>query len=119
MTLQCVIIFTSASDVVTVQSTVWSRNGLSVINIPNHNQLLDPDTGVPSDLVIINVRLGDDNTVYTCTATGSSINSSVVLNVIGKLYLYLYVCTMQITLGQILSLTNFSKFNVSYTYVVF
>ena len=127
VTLQCVIIFTSASDVVTVQSTVWSRNGMSVIEavnssgifyIPNHNQLRDPDTGLLSDLVITNVRLEDNNTVYTCTASGSGITSSVMLNVTGKLYLYLYVCIMQITLGQTLSLTNFSKFNVSFLWYV-
>ena len=97
MTLQCVIIFTSASDVVTVQTTIWSRNEMAVIEtvnssgtfyISNHSQPINPDTGLPSnDLVITNVRLDDDNTVYTCTATGSGITSSVMLNVIG-----IYTC---------------------------
>ena len=107
VTLQCVIIFTSASDVVTVQTTIWNRNEFPVIEavnssgtfyIPNHNQPNDPDTGLPSnDLVITNVRLDDDNTNYTCTASGSGITSSVILNVIGKFYVFLCVCTMQIT----------------------
>ena len=92
VTLQCVIIFTSSGGEVTVQTTVWSRNGMPVIEtmnssgtfyIPNHSQLVDPDTGVQSDLVITNVRLEDDNTVYTCTAARSDITSSVMLNVIG------------------------------------
>ena len=56
--------------------------------------------------MITNVRLEDDNTVYTCTATNSGITSSVMLNVIGKFYEYLYVCTMQITLGQTLSVSK-------------
>ena len=94
VTLQCVIIFTSASNVVTKQAIVWNRNnGESVTNKTNHNQLHDPDTGKASDLVITNVRLEDDNTVYTCTAPGSNITSSVVLNVTGKFYLCIYVRT--------------------------
>ena len=40
-------------------------------------------TGGFTDLVITNVTLEDDNTVYTCTAIGSTITSSVVLNVTG------------------------------------
>ena len=91
VTLQCVIIFTSSGGTVTVQTTEWSRNGMSATDIPNHNQLNDPDTGVLSDLVITNIRLEDDNTVYTCTASGSGITSSVMLNVIGKFHLYVRI----------------------------
>ena len=103
VTLQCVIIFTNPSDEVTVQPTIWNRNGIPVIEtinssgtfyIPNHSQLRDPITGLPSDLVITNVRLEDDNIVYTCTASGSDITSSVILNVTGKLYVYRYVNTI-------------------------
>ena len=92
VTLQCVIIFTSSGGVVTVQPTVWRRNGMEVIEtvnssgtfyIPNHSQLVDPVTGVQSDLVITNVRLEDDNTNYSCSAANTDITSFVMLNVIG------------------------------------
>ena len=107
VTLQCVVIFTSSGGVVVEQSTIWSRNGMSIIEtfnssgtfyIPNHTQLVDPDTGLPSDLVITNVRLEDDNTVYTCTTTGSSITSSLMLNVIGIytcVHVNIHICAKQ------------------------
>ena len=53
--------------------------------IPNHNQILNSTTGVRTDLVITDVTLEDDNTVYTCSCADNSISSSVVLNVSGKL----------------------------------
>ena len=59
--------------------------------IPNHNQnsILNSTTGGFTDLVITDVTLEDDNTVYTCNSSDDSITSSVVLNVLGKLF----VCT--------------------------
>ena len=42
-----------------------------------------------TDLVITDVTLEDNNAVYSHTAIGSTINSSVALNIIGKLN----VCT--------------------------
>ena len=89
MTLQCRIVFNDNA----VES-VWFRNGTSVRmgndHIPNHNQTLNSTTGVFTDLVITDVTLEDDNTVYTCTNSGDSITSSVVLNVLGKLYACTY-----------------------------
>ena len=88
VTLQCRVVFNDNA----VES-VWFRNGTPVRVgsnfIPNHNQILNSTTGVLTDLVITDVTLGDDNAVYTCNSTGDSITSSVVLNVLGKLY----VCT--------------------------
>ena len=49
--------------------------------IPNHRTMFNSITGGLTDLVITDVTLEDDNTVYTCSATGASIASSVVLNV--------------------------------------
>ena len=92
VTLQCVIIFTSSGGLVTSQATIWTRNGMPVIEtvnssgtfyIPNHSQLVDPVTGLASDLVITNVTLEDDNANYSCTAATTDIASSVMLNVIG------------------------------------
>ena len=51
--------------------------------IPNHDIVFDSTTGGFTDLVITNVTLEDNNTVYTCTATSATITSSVVLNVAG------------------------------------
>ena len=89
VTLQCKVVF----DDIEVES-VWFRNGTPVRMgndfIHNHNVVLNSTTGVRTDLVITNVRLEYDNTVYTCSSTGDSITSSVVLNVTGKLYVHIY-----------------------------
>ena len=83
VTLQCRVVFNDNTI-----GSVWYRNGTSVRSgndfIPNHNQTLNSTTGVFTDLVITNVTLEDDNTVYTCTSNGNGITSSVVLNVSGK-----------------------------------
>ena len=84
VTLQCRVVFDDQP-----RDSVWFRNGTSVrvgANdfIPNHNQILNSTTGVFTDLVITNVTLEDDNTVYTCSSIGNGITSSVVLNVSGE-----------------------------------
>ena len=98
MTLYCVIII-SFNNSVTVQSSVWSRNNSGVITaitaqtpIPNHNTVFNSTNGAFTDLVITNVTLEDNNTVYTCSALGANITSSVVLNVIGNLCVCVCVC---------------------------
>ena len=97
--LQCVIAFTRDDNTTFVQPAVWSRNGVPVqmTNVSgtsyllNHNQPFNATTGGFTDLVITNVTLEDDNTMYTCTATGASISKSVVLNVTSKLYKYVCI----------------------------
>ena len=84
VTLQCRVVFNDFP-----RDSVWYRNGTSIrvgANdfIPNHNQILNSTTGVFTDLVITNVTMEDDNTVYTCSSSDDSITSSVVLNVSGK-----------------------------------
>ena len=84
VTLQCRVVFNDFP-----RDSVWYRNGTPVeVNnndfIPNHNVITNSTTGALTDLMITDVTLEDDNTLYTCTATGDSINSSVVLNVSGK-----------------------------------
>ena len=89
VTLQCVIVINPGN---TVQPTVWSRDGMPVqvtnasgtFTLHNHNKVFNSTTRGFTDLVITNVTLEDDNTVYTCTATGATITSSAVLNVIGN-----------------------------------
>ena len=87
VTLQCGVVFNGFS-----RDSVWFRNGTSVRVgndfIPNHNQILNSTTGARTDLVITSVVLEDDNTVYTCHSTDDNITSSVVLNVLGKLYVH-------------------------------
>ena len=83
VTLQCRIVFNGNP-----QNSVWYRNGVAVQVIgnnfiPNHNQILNSTTGSLTDLVITDVTLEDDNTLYTCNSSGDSITSSVVLNVSG------------------------------------
>ena len=89
VTLQCRVVFNGNP-----QNAVWYRNGTSVRvgndHIPNHNQILNSTTGSFTDLVITDVTLEDDNTVYTCSSSDDSITSSVVLNVLGKLYACTY-----------------------------
>ena len=85
VTLQCRVAFNGNP-----QNAVWYRNGILVREyngfIPNHNQVLNSTTGSLTDLVITDVTLDDDNTLYTCNSSDDSITSSVVLNVLGKLY---------------------------------
>ena len=61
-------------------------NASGIFTLPNHNQVFNSTTGGFTDLVITNVTLEDDNIVYSCTATGATISSSVVLNVIGNMH---------------------------------
>ena len=90
VTLQCRVVFNGNN----AAESVWYRNGAAVRVgnnfIPNHNQIRNSTTSLFTDLVITNVILEDDNTVYTCTSNDESINSSVVLNVSGKLYACTY-----------------------------
>ena len=84
MTLQCRVVFNDSP-----RDSVWFRNVTAVqvgVNdfIPNHNVVLNSTTGGFTDLVITNVTLEDDNTVYTCSSSDGSITSSVLLNVSGK-----------------------------------
>ena len=89
VTLQCIVVFINPDNTTTVQPTVWNRNINEIITpistIPNHRQVFNSTTGAFTDLVITNVTLEDNNTVYSCTATGATITSSVVLNVIGNM----------------------------------
>ena len=103
MTLQCVVILINPDNSTAVQSAVWSRNGMPVrlangSLIPNHSTEFNSTTGGFTDLVITDVRLGDDNTMYSCSATGTIITSSVVLNVAGKLYVCM--CTYILTYSE-------------------
>ena len=90
VTLQCVVVLNNPDNTITVQPTVWSRNISGILTTvatgtpPNHRLVFNSTTGGFTDLVITNVTLEDDNTVYNCSGIAATINSSVVLNVIGK-----------------------------------
>ena len=96
VTLQCVVVFISADNTTTVHSSVWIRalDGKLANLLPNHTEVVNFTTGVVNDFVITNIALKDDNTVYNCGASGTTITSSVVLNVTGNFYLYIYVDTI-------------------------
>ena len=66
--------------------------------LPNHNPTFNSTTGGFTDFVITNVTLEDNNTPYTCTATGTPMTSSVVLNVIGThcVYVHTNVCSLNV-----------------------
>ena len=84
VTLQCRVVFNGNP-----QNAVWYRNGVAVLVgndfIPNHNVIINSTTGATTDLVITDVTLEDDNTVYSCNSIDNNITSSVELNVLGKL----------------------------------
>ena len=86
VTLQCVIVLIS-DNTTTVQSSAWTRDGTLATTLPNHRLMFNSTTGGFTDLVITNVTLEDDNTVYNCADTGATITSSVVLNVTGNMYM--------------------------------
>ena len=81
VTLQCVILRNGAAV-----DLIWRRNGTLVdTNVFTDHQIVFNSTyNAFTDLVITNVTLEDDNTEYECTAVGSDINSSIVLNVTGQ-----------------------------------
>ena len=89
VTLQCVIVLNLNDNTTIVQPSVWTRNGVIATSMPNHRLVFNSTTGGLTDLLIINVTLADDNTVYTCTDTGSTIASSVVLSVKGNYCVYM------------------------------
>ena len=94
VTLQCVVVFIDLNEnTTTVLSTVWSvaPDGILATTLPNHIVLFNSTTGGFTDLVITNVTLEDNNVVYTCTATGATITSSVVLNVSGNIRMHVNV----------------------------
>ena len=91
--LQCVILLI-IDNATTVQPSVWTRNGVLATAITNHRLVFNSTTGGFTDLVITNVTLADDNTVYTCTDTSVTITSSVVLNVTGIYICTYFVCTV-------------------------
>ena len=98
VTLQCVIVLNNPDNTTAVQPSVWEKDGVSVTTLSNHNVIFNSTTGGFTDLVITNVTLGDNNAVYTCTATGSTITSSIVLNVIGKYtcaHVDIHICAKQ------------------------
>ena len=87
VTLRCVIVFISADNMTIVLSSSWTiaPDGILAATLPNHRQVMNSSTGVFTNLVITNVTLEDDNTVYTCGDSGNTITSSVVLNVTGNM----------------------------------
>ena len=90
VTLQCRVVFNDSP-----RDSVWYRNGTLVrvggnSFIPNHIVVFNSTTGAITDLVITDVTLEDDNTVYTCNSLDNSITSSVVLNMSGKFYACTY-----------------------------
>ena len=88
VTLQCVIILNLNDNITIARESVWTRNGILATNISNHRFLFNSTTGGFTGLVITNVTLADDNSVYTCTDTIATITSSVVLNVTGNYCMY-------------------------------
>ena len=99
MTLQCVIVRINPDNTTSIRDSVWAiaPDATLVTSLPNHKIVYNSTTGGSTDLVITNVILKDDNTVYTCDDIGATITSSVVLNVTGeKSYLCsirMYICT--------------------------
>ena len=102
VTIQCRIVFISFNNIILERDSIWTRNGtLITTDTPNHRLMFNSTTGLITGLVITNVALADNNTVYTCTDNGATITSSVVLNVTGNYCMYAYVrilcCTYMCT----------------------
>ena len=97
VTLQCRIVFNNNLNATLPSNSNWQRNGMTIDGLLNHVEIIDPGTGLPTNLMITNVTLEDDNSVYTCASNDDNITSSVVLNVSGmyinSMYIiYVYVC---------------------------
>ena len=81
VTLQCVILRNGVPV-----DPVWRRNGTLIDTnvLTNHPIVFNSAYNANTDLVITNVSLEDDNTVYECTAGYIVITSSIVLSVTGN-----------------------------------
>ena len=81
VTLQCVVVLNGVPV-----NIIWRRNGTLVDTnvLTNHQIVFNSTYNAFTDLVITNVGLEDDSTVYECTTAGSDITSSIVLNVTGN-----------------------------------
>ena len=92
VTLQCRIVFINDNDEANEQDSIWTRNGTRVVaTTPNHRLMMNSTTGRITNLIITNVTLADDNSVYNCTDNGATIASFVVLNVTGTFNFYPYM----------------------------
>ena len=92
VTLQCVIVRLNPDNTTTVLDPVWERNEMIARTLPNHNQAFNSTTGGFTDLVITNVRLEHNNTVYTCSSSDGTIASSLVLIVTGNICTCEHMC---------------------------
>ena len=86
MTLQCRVVFNGDP-----RNALWYTNETQVKTRGNYHRIYNGTIEAYTDLLITNVTLEDDNTVYTCFPDAGdltdSINSSVVLNVSSMLYM--------------------------------
>ena len=95
MTLHCVILRDGRP-----LDILWRRNGTIVDPnvLTNHDIVFNSTFNAFTDLVITDVTLQVSNVQYTCSDNANNINSSVVLNVTGRVirkYTHvLYVYTM-------------------------
>jgi len=90
ITLRCRAVF---SGFPTVSS--WNRNDTLVDaqnNTPNHFIQFNSDGQGLTDLIITNIGLEDNNTLYTCFSDNIPNNASVLLVVEG-MYMYVSHCT--------------------------
>ena len=88
------IVLNLNDNTTTVQPSVWTRNGVLATAISNHRLVFNSTSRGFTDLLITNVTLADDSTVYTCTNSSVTITSSVVLNVTGNhisMYIYTHI----------------------------
>ena len=88
-----VVVINNPDNTVTVQSSAWTiaPDGILATKLPNHRLVRNSTSGAFTDLMITNIVLEDDGTVYNCGALGTTITSSVVLNVKGNAYVCSHV----------------------------
>ena len=94
-TFNCTVkTFITAGIGYVITDAEWSRDGDVITDSTPHNTLLRTQHGygpVVTGLMVDNVALIDNGTVYTCTAVDASddITSNVTLNVVGGTCIYL------------------------------
>ena len=92
-TFNCTVeVFISGGVGFVITNSIWRRDGVIITDSTPHHTLLRTQHGlqpVVTGLIVDNVTLDDNNTVYSCTTDGAldhEFNSSVTLNVLRSKY---------------------------------
>ena len=92
-TLQCVVLRNGQPV-----DARWRRNGMLIDTFTDSSYefVLNHTLNAITILLILNIRLEDNNVEYSCSDSNNNINSTVILNVTGMLIQSLFICIIYV-----------------------